>query len=137
MATPGIKTFDDFRDYSLWYLRDVGLDIPEIMNAEFKIVLAPVRSDDVEFGNFAARTKWKDGSELPEGEWNGRTFPSILANLANIQGDTEFGSNELQTGLWDSAPTDYDRKVLLSVITEEFRHGWQMAYIETELLKTE
>lgn len=137
MAAPGIKTFEDFRDYSLWYLRDVGLDIPEIMNAEFKIVLAPVRSDDVEFGNFAGAQRWKTASDLPEGEWNGRNFESILANLANIQGDTEFGSNELQTGLWDTAPTDYDRKILLSVITEEFRHGWQMGYIETEVLKSD
>lgn len=137
MSSPGIDSFEDFRDYSLWYLRDVGLDIPEIMDAELKIVLAPVRSSEVEFGRFAGQAKWRDASELPEGEWNGRTLASILANLANIQGDTEFGSNELQTGLWDSAPSDYDRKVLISVITEEFRHGWQMGYFETEVLKSE
>ena len=137
MTAPSIRSFDDFRDYSLWYLRDVGLDIPEIMDTELKVVLAPVRSQEVEFGRFAGAPKWKTAADLPAGEWNGRGFASILANLANIQGDTEFGSNELQTGLWDSAPSDYDRKVLLSVIQEEFRHGWQMGWVETEVLKTE
>src|SRR5437016_6299814 len=121
MSKADIKSFEDFRDYSLWYLRDVGLDIPEIMDSEFKVVLAPVRSNDVEFGRFAGQSRWKSAADLPKGEWNGRDYASILANLANIQGDTEFGSNELQTGLWDSAPSDYDRKVLLSVIQEEFR----------------
>lgn len=132
-----IDRFDDFRDYSLWYLRDVGLDIPDIMDAEFKVVLASTREDEIEFGHFAGQKKWRSVEDMPSGEWNGRSLPSILANLANIQGDTEFGSNELQTGLWDRAPTDYDRKILISVITEEFRHGWQMGYFETEVLKTE
>lgn len=132
-----MKNFDDFREYSLWYLRDVGLDIPEIMNAEFKVVLAKTNDDEIEFGHYKGQKKWRSVDEMPQGEWNGRTLPSILANLANIQGDTEFGSNELQTGLWDRAPSDYDRKILLSVITEEFRHGWQMGYFETEVLKTD
>ncbi len=135
--TSEIKRFDDFRDYSLWYLRDVGLDIPEIMNAEFKVVHASTRDDEIEFGHFAGQKKWRTVADMPDGEWNGRSLPSVLANLANIQGDTEFGSNELQTGLWDTAPTDYDRKVLLSVIIEEFRHGWQMGHFETEVLATE
>lgn len=135
--TAEIRSFDDFREYSLWYLRDVGLDIPEIMNSEFKIVLANAKSDEIEFGHFQGKKKWKSVEDMPQGEWNGRSLPSILANLANIQGDTEFGSNELQTGLWDRAPSDYDRKILLSVIMEEFRHGWQMGYFETEVMKTE
>jgi 1,2-phenylacetyl-CoA epoxidase catalytic subunit len=133
----GIGSFEDFREYSLWYLRDVGLDIADIMNAEFKIVLANSKEEEIEFGHFAGQKKWRSAEEMPAGEWNGRTLPSILANLANIQGDTEFGSNELQTGLWDRAPSDYDRKILISVITEEFRHGWQMGYFETEVLKSD
>ena len=135
--TSELNTFDDFREYSLWYLRDVGLDIPEIMDAEFKVVLAQTREDEIEYGHYAGQKKWRSVEDMPQGEWNGRTLPSILSNLANIQGDTEFGSNELQTGLWDHAPTDYDRKILLSVITEEFRHGWQMGFFETEVLKTD
>ncbi|MEQ8768766.1 MAG: hypothetical protein RL885_32975 [Planctomycetota bacterium] len=132
-----IRTFDDFREYSLWYLRDVGLTTPEILGNEFKIVLAKNKDDEVEFGDFKGRKKFKGPEDFPSGEWNGRSYVEILANLANIQGDTEFGSNEQQVGLWESAPSEYDRKILLSVINEEFRHGWQMGFFETDVIKTE
>ena len=131
----GIRNFVDFKEYALWYLHDVGLNIPELLNQEYKVVLAPTDGDLVEFGDFAGRPRFRGPEDLPKGEWNGRTYLEILANLGNIQGDTEFGSNELQVGLWDSAPSDYDRKILLSVIAEEFRHGWQMGYFETEVLR--
>jgi benzoyl-CoA 2,3-dioxygenase component B len=129
-----IKTFEDFREYSLWYLHDVGLDVPELLNAEYKVALAPAKSDVVEFGHYAGKAKFRGPEDLPTGHWNGRTYLEILANLVNIQGDTEFGSNEQQVGLWDSAPSDYDRKILLSVMNEEFRHGWQMAYVALNVL---
>lgn len=137
MSAPGIRTFDDFREYSLWYLHDVGLTVPEILNNEFKVVLAPVRTNEIEFGDFAGKPKWRSPADLPQGEWNSRSAMEILVNLANIQGDTEFGSNELQVGLWDTAPSDYDRKILLSVMNEEFRHGWQMAWFETDVLASD
>ncbi len=132
-----IRSFEDFREYSLWYLHDVGLNVPELLENEYKIVLGPVRGETIPFGDYAGSPKWKDPSEFPKGEWNGRDIHQILSNLTNIQGDTEFGSNEQQVGLWDSSPSDYDRKILLSVIKEEFRHGWQMGWFATEALKTD
>ncbi len=132
-----IRSFDDFREYSLWYLRDVGLTVPEILGNEFKIVLAKPKDDEIEFGDFAGQKRFRGPEDFPDGEWNGRSYIEILANLANIQGDTEFGSNEQQVGLWESAPSDYDRKILLSVINEEFRHGWQMGFFETDVIRTE
>jgi benzoyl-CoA 2,3-epoxidase subunit B len=129
-----LQSFDDFREYSLWYLHDVGLTVPEILDAEFKVALAPAKSDVVEFGTFAGQKKFGGPADFPKGQWNGRSYLDIIANLVNIQGDTEFGSNEQQVGLWDSAPSDYDRKILLSVMNEEFRHGWQMAYVALNVL---
>ncbi len=134
---PQIRSFEDFREYSRWYLHDVGLTEPETLNHEFRIVRAATKSDLVEFGDYAGRPKWRSPADFPDGEWNGRTCLQILANLTDIQGDTEFGSNELQVGLWDTAPSDYDRKILLWVMNEEFRHGWQMGWFATEVLKTE
>jgi 1,2-phenylacetyl-CoA epoxidase catalytic subunit len=133
-VTPELKSFDDFREYSLWYLHDVGLTVPEILNAEHKVAFAPAKSEKVEFGLYAGRDKFRGPQDLPGGQWNGRGYLDILCNLVNIQGDTEFGSNEQQVGLWDSAPSDYDRKVLLSIMNEEFRHGWQMAYVALEVI---
>ena len=129
-----LETFDDWREYSLWYLHDVGLTVPEILDAEFKVALAPAKSDVVEFGHFAGQKKFGGPGDFPKGQWNGRSYLEIIANLVNIQGDTEFGSNEQQVGLWDTAPSDYDRKVLLSIMNEEFRHGWQMAYVALNVL---
>lgn len=134
-SKPRIRSFDDFREYSRWYLHDVGLTEPETLGHEFRIVRGSLKSGVIEFGDYAGRPKWKSPADLPEGEWNGRTCLQVLANLADIQGDTEFGSNELQVGLWDTAPSDYDRKILLWVMNEEFRHGWQMGWFATEILK--
>jgi len=50
-------------------------------------------------------------------------------NLIVYQGDTEFASVEQQKNLLDTAPTEYDRKALTRVNSEEMRHGWQMCYL--------
>ncbi|MBI3268122.1 MAG: hypothetical protein HYZ53_03805 [Planctomycetes bacterium] len=136
-SAPEFRGFDDFREYALWYLHDVGMTVPEILGHELRIVHAAAPTAEIEFGDWAGRPKWRGPKDLPGGEWNSRDALAILANLGNIQGDTEFGSNELQVGLWDTAPSDYDRKVLLSVMNEEFRHGWQMAHFELEVLGSE
>ena len=135
-AVPDFRTFDDFREYALWYLHDVGLTVPEILGNEFKVVHSAAPCAEIEFGDWAGRPKWRGPEDFPSGEWISRDAMQILANLGNIQGDTEFGSNQLQVGLWDTAPGDYDRKVLLSIMNEEFRHGWQMAHFELDVLKS-
>jgi benzoyl-CoA 2,3-dioxygenase component B len=49
-----------------------------------------------------------------------------LMNMIIYQGDTEFASVEQQRNLFESAPTDWDRRALTRVMIEEMRHGWQM-----------
>src|SRR5438874_10045720 len=44
----------------------------------------------------------------------------------SYQGDTEFASCEQQRHLFETAPTDWDRKAITRVMIEEMRHGWQM-----------
>ena len=53
-------------------------------------------------------------------------------NMIVYQGDTEFASVEQQRLLYETAPTDYDRKALLRVMIEEMRHGWQMCALLVE-----
>jgi benzoyl-CoA 2,3-dioxygenase component B len=48
------------------------------------------------------------------------------------QGDTEFASVEQQRFLFETAPTDYDRRALTRVMIEEMRHGWQMCALLIE-----
>jgi benzoyl-CoA 2,3-dioxygenase component B len=49
-----------------------------------------------------------------------------LMNMIVYQGDTEFASVEQQRHLFETAPTDWDRRALTRVMIEEMRHGWQM-----------
>ncbi len=49
-----------------------------------------------------------------------------LINMIVYQGDTEFASVEQQRYLFESAPTDWDRRAITRVMIEEMRHGWQM-----------
>ncbi len=49
-----------------------------------------------------------------------------LMNMIVYQGDTEFASVEQQRYLFESAPTDWDRRAITRVMIEEMRHGWQM-----------
>ena len=74
---------------------------------------------------------------ISRGSRNGSVFGQIpnqsirdaLMNLIVYQGDTEFASVEQQKNLLDTAPTEYDRKALIRVNSEEMRHGWQMCYL--------
>jgi benzoyl-CoA 2,3-dioxygenase component B len=55
-----------------------------------------------------------------------------LMNMIVYQGDTEFASVEQQRFLFETAPTDWDRRALTRVMIEEMRHGWQMCALLIE-----
>src|SRR5438477_11804939 len=55
-----------------------------------------------------------------------------LLNMIVYQGDTEFASVEQQRHLFETAPTDWDRRAITRVMIEEMRHGWQMCALLIE-----
>jgi benzoyl-CoA 2,3-dioxygenase component B len=55
-----------------------------------------------------------------------------LLNMIVYQGDTEFASVEQQRFLFETAPTDWDRRALTRIMIEEMRHGWQMCALLIE-----
>jgi benzoyl-CoA 2,3-dioxygenase component B len=55
-----------------------------------------------------------------------------LLNMIVYQGDTEFASVEQQRNLFETAPTDWDRRAITRVMIEEMRHGWQMCALLVE-----
>jgi len=55
-----------------------------------------------------------------------------LLNMIVYQGDTEFASVEQQRHLFETAPTDWDRRAITRVMIEEMRHGWQMCALLVE-----
>src|SRR5436853_5458596 len=55
-----------------------------------------------------------------------------LLNMIGYQGDTEVASVEQQRHLFETAPTDWDRRAITRVMIEEMRHGWQMCALLIE-----
>ena len=78
----------------------------------------------IEFGDYKGRHKWERSLQVPQ-----QSMRDALVSMITVQGDTEFASVEQQRRLLASAPTDYDRYAAARIMSEEQRHGWQMAYL--------
>jgi benzoyl-CoA 2,3-dioxygenase component B len=119
-----ISTFDDWIDYFHQWQKDIGYDPALLQDQVFKTKLGELHSSEIEFGDFKGQPKWQRVSQIPN-----QSIRDALMNLIVYQGDTEFASVEQQKNLLDTAPTEYDRKALIRVNSEEMRHGWQMCYL--------
>lgn len=123
MPAVSISSFDDWiREFHSWQ-KEIGFPTHLIGDFRFEAKFgdcAPL----VEFGEFKGQKKWLTPMQVPL-----QDMRDGLLNLIVYQGDTEFGSVEQQRDLVTTAPTDYDRKSLLRVMSEEMRHGWQMCYL--------
>lgn len=121
MPATRISTFDDWVDLFRAWIKDVGVDYPEITGYQFEAKFGPTRSQEIEFGAFKGRPKWERVLQIPD-----QRIRDALQNLVVYQGDTEFASVEQQRHLFQTSPSEYDRQSLCRVVTEEMRHGWQM-----------
>jgi benzoyl-CoA 2,3-dioxygenase component B len=121
MPAARISTFDDWVDLFGAWRKDIGVNYPEIENYKFDAKFGPTRSNEIEFGAFKGRPKWRRLLEIPD-----QRMRDALQNLIVYQGDTEFASVEQQRHLFQTSPSEHDRQSLCRVVTEEMRHGWQM-----------
>lgn len=121
MAAARISTFDDWVDLFGAWRKDIGVNYPEIEEYKFEAKFGPTRSNEIEFGAFKGRPKWEKILDIPD-----QRIRDGLMNLIIFQGDTEFASVEQQRFLFQTCPSEHDRKSLCRVVTEEMRHGWQM-----------
>jgi len=109
-----VGLFDDWR-------KDVGVNHDEIANFKFDTLFGAIETEEIQFGAFKGRRKWENLRQVPT-----QQMRDALINLIVYQGDTEFASVEQQRNLFESAPTDWDRRAITRVMIEEMRHGWQM-----------
>jgi benzoyl-CoA 2,3-epoxidase subunit B len=123
-----IKTFDDWVEILRMWQKDLDID-PEIFqrilggyNLEAKY--GELRSDEIEFGEFAGQRKWDKVMEIPD-----QRMRDAVLNMIIYQGDTEFASNEQQRLLLKSAPSEHDLYSIARVFIEETRHGYQMCHL--------
>jgi benzoyl-CoA 2,3-dioxygenase component B len=119
-----ISTFDDWIDYFHQWQNDIGYDPDLLRDHRIETKLGELHSPEIEFGDYEGRPKWQRITQIPN-----QSIRDALLNLIIYQGDTEFASVEQQKNLLDTAPTEYDRKALIRVNSEEMRHGWQMCYL--------
>jgi benzoyl-CoA 2,3-dioxygenase component B len=115
-----VGLFDDWR-------KDIGVNHDEIAGFKFDTLYGAIETDEIQFGSFKGRRKWDNLRQVPT-----QQMRDALINLIVYQGDTEFASVEQQRNLFQSAPTDWDRRAITRVMIEEMRHGWQMCALLVE-----
>jgi benzoyl-CoA 2,3-dioxygenase component B len=115
-----VGLFDDWR-------KDIGVNHDEIADFKFDTLYGAIETEEIQFGAFKGRRKWDNLRQVPT-----QQMRDALINLIVYQGDTEFASVEQQRNLFESAPTDWDRKAITRVMIEEMRHGWQMCALLVE-----
>jgi benzoyl-CoA 2,3-dioxygenase component B len=122
-----VNTFGDWKGMFDEWRRDVGVDRDEIKSFGFDTLYGAIETDEIQFGHYKGRPKWENLRQIPT-----QQIRDALLNMVVYQGDTEFASVEQQRYLFESAPTDWDRKALTRVMIEEMRHGWQMCALLIE-----
>ena len=122
-----VNTFGDWKGMFDEWRRDVGVDRDEIKSFGFDTLFGAIETDEIQFGHYKGRKKWENLRQIPT-----QQIRDALLNMVVYQGDTEFASVEQQRYLFESAPTDWDRKALTRVMIEEMRHGWQMCALLIE-----
>ncbi len=112
--------FDDWR-------KEIGVNRDEIADFKFDTLYGAIETDEIQFGHYKGKKKWENLRQIPT-----QQIRDALLNMVVYQGDTEFASVEQQRNLFETAPTDWDRKALTRVMIEEMRHGWQMCALLVE-----
>ena len=119
-----IATFDDWIDAFRAWQNDIGLELPKHSDYQFEAKYGDLKTDEIEFGDFAGSKKWERVTQIPQ-----QNIRDSLLNLIVYQGDTEFASVEQQRNLLQTSPSDYDTDSVCRIMVEEMRHGWQMCHL--------
>jgi benzoyl-CoA 2,3-dioxygenase component B len=122
-----IGTFSDWEGLFQEWRKEIGVNRDEIAGFKFDTLFGAVETDEIQFGHYKGKKKWENLRQIPT-----QQMRDALLNMIVYQGDTEFASVEQQRALFETAPTDWDRKALTRVMIEEMRHGWQMCALLVE-----
>ena len=124
---PRIGTFSDWVGLFEEWRKEVGVNTDDIAGFQFQTLYGQIETEEIQFGHYKGRRKWESLRQIPT-----QNMRDALLNMIVYQGDTEFASVEQQRFLFESAPTDWDRRALTRVMIEEMRHGWQMCALLIE-----
>jgi len=113
--------FDEWVDMMREWHRE--LDVSPDPDVVLETKLSEV-NPEVSFGRYAGGRRWESVSDIPAPE-----IKDELLRLIVWQGDSEVRAVEQARQLLDSAPSEHDRGRLARHMSEETRHGWQMAWL--------
>jgi benzoyl-CoA 2,3-epoxidase subunit B len=119
-----IQTFDDWIGQFQAWQKDIGFNTKLLGDFKFDTKFQPLERETIGFGDYADQKHWRSFFEIPTSQ-----IRDSLLHMIVYQGDTEFASVEQQRDLLKTAPTEYDLKSALRIMSEEMRHGWQMCYL--------
>jgi len=122
-----IGTFSDWQGLFEEWRTEIGVNRDEIASFQFDTLFGAIETDEIQFGHYKGKKKWENLRQIPT-----QQMRDALLNMIVYQGDTEFASVEQQRWLFETAPTDWDRRALTRVMIEEMRHGWQMCALLVE-----
>ena len=122
-----IGTFYDWVGLFDEWRKEIGVNRDEIASFKFDTLFGGIETEEIQFGHFKSKRKWENLRQVPT-----QQMRDALLNLIVYQGDTEFASVEQQRHLFETAPTDWDRRAITRVMIEEMRHGWQMCALLVE-----
>src|SRR6266852_3578002 len=122
-----IGTFGDWVGLFEDWRREIGVNPKEVSDFKFETLYGAIETVEIQFGHYKGQRKWENLRKVPT-----QNMRDALMNLIVYQGDTEFASVEQQRFLFNSAPSEYDRRALTRVMIEEMRHGWQMCALLIE-----
>ena len=122
-----IGTFSDWVGLFEEWRKEIGVNTEEMQAFKFETLYGAIETEEIQFGHYKGRPKWETIRQMPT-----QNMRDALMNMIVYQGDTEFASVEQQRFLFETAPTDWDRKALIRVMIEEMRHGWQMCALLVE-----
>ena len=101
--------------------KEVGVNKDDVEAFHFDTLYGAIETEEIQFGAYKGRNKWENLRQVPT-----QQMRDALMNMIIYQGDTEFASVEQQRNLFETAPTEWDRRAITRVMIEEMRHGWQM-----------
>ncbi len=122
-----IGTFSDWVGLFEEWREEIGVNPREMREFKFDTLYGQVEEKEIQFGHYRGRPKWETVRQIPT-----QNMRDALLNMIVYQGDTEFASVEQQRFLFETAPTEWDRRALTRIMIEEMRHGWQMCALLIE-----
>src|SRR5207245_11680584 len=109
------------------WCKEIVVKRDEIAEFKFDTLYGAIETEEIQFGHFKSRRKCENLRQIPT-----QQMRDALLNMIVYQGDTEFASVEQQRHLFETAPTDWDRRAITRLMIEEMRHGWQMCALLLE-----